>query len=75
MIYVLNKENFKFIGRFDNMKFAKEMLNKPKAKKNNKDIGMPEYKSVKHEQVDLAALYKRIEDGNKWLQKQKNSWI
>ena len=28
MIYVLNKENFKFIGRFDNMKFAKEMLNK-----------------------------------------------
>ncbi len=28
MIYVLNKENFKFVGRFDNMKFAKEMLNK-----------------------------------------------
>lgn len=28
MIYVLNRENFKFIGRFDNMKFAKEMLNK-----------------------------------------------
>ena len=28
MIYVLNKENCKVIGRFDNMKFAKEMLNK-----------------------------------------------
>lgn len=56
--------NFKR-NNIDTVEKAKEMLNKPKAKKNNKDIGMPEYKSVKHEQVDLAALYKRIEDGNK----------
>lgn len=56
--------NFKR-NNIDTVEKAKERLNKPKAKKNNKDIGMPEYKSVKHEQVDLAALYKRIEDGNK----------
>lgn len=56
--------NFKR-NNIDTVEKAKEMLNKPKAKKNNKDIGMPEYKSVKHEQVDLVALYKRIEDGNK----------
>lgn len=56
--------NFKR-NNIDTVEKAKEMLNKPKAKKNNKDIGMPEYKSVKHGQVDLAALYKRIEDGNK----------
>lgn len=44
MIYVLNKENFKFIGRFDNMKFAKEMLNKEGITENDciftEDIGM-----------------------------------
>ena len=35
------------------------------ANRTSKDIGMPEYKTVKHEEVDLAALYKRIQDGNK----------
>ena len=44
MIYVLNKENFKFIGRFDNMKFAKEMLNKERITEDAcifaEDIGM-----------------------------------
>lgn len=55
--------NFKR-NNIDTAQKALAMLNKPK-RKNNNDIGMPEYKSEKHETVDIDALYKRIQDGDK----------
>lgn len=56
--------NFKR-NNIDTAQKALDLLNKPRNKTASKDIGMPEYKTVKHEEVDLAALYKRIQDGNK----------
>lgn len=65
MIYVLNKENFKFIGRFDNMKFAKEMLNKE---------GILEDDCVFAEETGMKYVSRIVEVDGKVVYKNKDWW-
>lgn len=65
MIYVLNKENFKFIGRFDNMKFAKEMLNKE---------GISEDECIFTEETGMKYVSRIVEVDGKVVYKNKDWW-
>ena len=65
MIYVLNKENFKFIGRFDNMKFAKEMLNKE---------GILEDKCIFTEDIGMKYVSRIVEVDGKVIYMNKDWW-
>ena len=65
MIYVLNKENFKFIGRFDNMKFAKEMLNKE---------GIAEDNCIFAEETGMKYVSRIVEVDGKVIYKNKDWW-
>ena len=65
MIYVLNKENFKFIGRFDNMKFAKEMLNKE---------GMTEDDCIFTEDIGMKYVSRIVEVDGKVIYMNKDWW-
>lgn len=66
MIYVLNKENFKFIGRFDNMKFAKEMLNKE---------GISEDDCIFTEEMGMKYVSRIVEVDGKVVYMNKDWWI
>ena len=65
MIYVLNKENFKFIGRFDNMKFAKEMLNKE---------GILEDECIFTEDIGMKYVSRIVEVDGKVIYMNKDWW-
>ena len=65
MIYVLNKENFKFIGRFDNMKFAKEMLNKE---------GITEDDCIFTEDIGMKYVSRIVEVDGKVIYMNKDWW-
>ena len=65
MIYVLNKENFKFIGRFDNMKFAKEMLNKE---------GISEDDCIFAEEIGMKYVSRIVEVDGKVVYMNKDWW-
>ena len=65
MIYVLNKENFKFIGRFDNMKFAKEMLNKE---------GITEDVCIFTEDIGMKYVSRIVEVDGKVVYMNKDWW-
>ena len=65
MIYVLNKENFKFIGRFDNMKFAKEMLNKE---------GITEDECIFTEDIGMKYVSRIVEVDGKVIYMNKDWW-
>lgn len=65
MIYVLNKENFKFIGRFDNMKFAKEMLNK---------AGITEDDCIFTEDIGMKYVSRIVEVDGKVVYMNKDWW-
>ena len=65
MIYVLNKENFKFIGRFDNMKFAKEMLNKE---------GITEDDCIFTEDIGMKYVSRIVEVDGKVVYMNKDWW-
>ena len=65
MIYVLNKENFKFIGRFDNMKFAKEMLNKE---------GIIEDACIFAEDIGMKYVSRIVEVDGKVIYNNKDWW-
>lgn len=65
MIYVLNKENFKFIGRFDNMKFAKEMLNKE---------GILEDDCIFAEETGMKYVSRIVEVDGKVIYNNKDWW-
>ena len=65
MIYVLNKENFKFIGRFDNMKFAKEMLNKS---------GITEDDCIFAEETGMKYVSRIVEVDGKVIYNNKDWW-
>ena len=65
MIYVLNKENFKFIGRFDNMKFAKEMLNKE---------GISEDNCIFTEEIGMKYVSRIVEVDGKVVYMNKDWW-
>lgn len=65
MIYVLNKENFKFIGRFDNMKFAKEMLNKE---------GILEDECIFTEDIGMKYVSRIVEVDDKVVYMNKDWW-
>lgn len=65
MIYVLNKENFKFIGRFDNMKFAKEMLNKE---------GILEDECIFTEDIGMKYVSRIVEVDGKVIYMNKGWW-
>ena len=65
MIYVLNKENFKFIGRFDNMKFAKEMLNKE---------GITEDACIFAEDIGMKYVSRIVEVDGKVIYNNKDWW-
>lgn len=65
MIYVLNKGNFKFIGRFDNMKFAKEMLNKE---------GISEDNCIFTEETGMKYVSRIVEVDGKVIYKNKDWW-
>ena len=65
MIYVLNKENFKFIGRFDNMKFAKEMLNKE---------GITEDDCIFAEDIGMKYVSRIVEVDGKVVYMNKDWW-
>lgn len=65
MIYVLNKGNFKFIGRFDNMKFAKEMLNKE---------GISEDECIFAEETGMKYVSRIVEVDGKVIYKNKDWW-
>lgn len=65
MIYVLNKENFKFIGRFDNMKFAKEMLNKE---------GIIEDNCIFAEETGMKYVSRIVEVDGKVIYNNKDWW-
>ena len=65
MIYVLNKENFKFIGRFDNMKFAKEMLNKE---------GIAEDDCIFTEDIGMKYVSRIVEVDGKVIYMNKDWW-
>ena len=65
MIYVLNKENFKFIGRFDNMKFAKEMLNKE---------GIIEDDCIFAEETGMKYVSRIVEVDGKVIYNNKDWW-
>lgn len=65
MIYVLNKENFKFIGRFDNMKFAKEMLNKE---------GILEDECIFTEDIGMKYVSRIVEVDGKVVYMNKDWW-
>lgn len=65
MIYVLNKENFKFIGRFDNMKFAKEMLNKE---------GILEDECIFAEDIGMKYVSRIVEVDGKVIYMNKDWW-
>ena len=65
MIYVLNKENFKFIGRFDNMKFAKEMLNKE---------GITEDACIFAEDIGMKYVSRIVEVDGKVVYNNKDWW-
>lgn len=65
MIYVLNKGNFKFIGRFDNMKFAKEMLNKE---------GITEDDCIFAEEIGMKYVSRIVEVDGKIVYMNKDWW-
>ena len=65
MIYVLNKENFKFVGRFDNMKFAKEMLNKS---------GITEDDCIFAEETGMKYVSRIVEVDGKVIYNNKDWW-
>lgn len=65
MIYVLNKENFKFIGRFDNMKFAKEMLDKE---------GITEDDCIFTEDIGMKYVSRIVEVDGKVIYMNKDWW-
>ena len=65
MIYGLNKENFKFIGRFDNMKFAKEMLNKE---------GILEDECIFTEDIGMKYVSRIVEVDGKVIYMNKDWW-
>ena len=65
MIYILNKENFKFIGRFDNMKFAKEMLNKE---------GILEDDCIFAEETGMKYVSRIVEVDGKVIYNNKDWW-
>ena len=65
MIYVLNKENFKFVGRFDNMKFAKEMLNKS---------GILEDDCIFAEETGMKYVSRIVEVDGKVIYNNKDWW-
>lgn len=65
MIYVLNKGNFKFIGRFDNMKFAKEMLNKE---------GISEDECIFTEDIGMKYVSRIVEVDGKVIYMNKDWW-
>lgn len=65
MIYVLNKVNFKFIGRFDNMKFAKEMLNKE---------GISEDDCIFTEEMGMKYVSRIVEVDGKVVYMNKDWW-
>ena len=64
-MYVLNKENFKFIGRFDNMKFAKEMLNKE---------GILEDECIFTEDIGMKYVSRIVEVDGKVIYMNKDWW-
>lgn len=66
MIYVLNKENFKFIGRFDNMKFAKEMLDKE---------GITEDDCIFTEDIGMKYVSRIVEVDGKVIYMNKDWWV
>lgn len=65
MIYVLNRENFKFIGRFDNMKFAKETLEKS---------GIDENECIFTEETGMKYVSRIVEVDGKVVYKNKDWW-
>ena len=65
MIYVLNRENFKFIGRFDNMKFAKEILEKS---------GIDENECIFAEETGMKYVSRVVEVDGKVVYKNKDWW-
>ena len=65
MIYVLNKENFKFIGRFDTMKFVTEMLNKE---------GILEDDCIFAEETGMKYVSRIVEVDGKVIQNNKDRW-
>ena len=65
MIYVLNRENFKFIGRFDNMKFAKDTLEKS---------GIDENKCIFAEETGMKYVSRVVEVDGKVVYKNKDWW-
>ena len=65
MIYVLNRENFKFIGRFDNMKFAKETLEKS---------GIDENECIFAEETGMKYVSRIVEVDGKVVYKNKDWW-
>lgn len=65
MIYILNKDNFKFIGRFDNMKFAKEMLAKQ---------GIEEDNCIFTEETGMKYISRIVEVDGKTVYMNKDWW-
>ena len=65
MIYILNKENFNFIGRFDNMKFAKEELAKS---------GISEDDCIFTEEMGMKYVSRIVEVDGKIVYMNKDWW-
>ena len=65
MIYILNKENFNFIGRFDNMKFAKEELAKS---------GISEDDCIFTEEMGMKYVSRIVEVDGKVVYMNKDWW-
>ena len=65
MIYILNKDNFKFIGRFDNMKFAKEILAKQ---------GIEEDNCIFTEETGMKYISRIVEVDGKTIYMNKDWW-
>lgn len=66
MIYVLNRENFKFIGRFDNMKFAKATLEKS---------GIDENECIFTEETGMKYVSRVVEVDGKVVYMNKDWWV
>ena len=65
MIYVLNKDRFKFLGRFDNMKFAKAALEK---------AGIQEENCIFTEEICMRYVSRIVEVDGKIVYMNKDWW-